>query len=449
MNIRQKTLLLIFLFNSLFFVNHLMSSDISGYPSNPLKAVEYSASNLNLPSPDNNVVTIEPVSNVKIEPVLEVLSEDIGKKAKVVMYLSVMGSGIMLPFYYEESLSDYLSFRNITKKLDFSDQSDLTIYIYFGYLIESENKLCYNAYTLKTSSNNDNLDNTTVSPDLEFTPDSGIRMDNASNPGAIVDNETGIVYLYYEKHTGTPPGTQKIAKAEDGLNFSDVTTDLHASLNPRAVKLPDGTWRKYIYLNTENALKSESSKDGYTFTEDEGARYQPEENIGVYDVYVDKSGGVVLLYVGDMGGDDNVRRAYSTDGGDSFTLETDDLLGDKDLDATMKYVDPKTLLLPDGRRRLITMKRGENGAAPIVGKVAIGELHTFISSDDKNYTHEPGIRLKPEDFTEFTVWSLNDPSLVRLKDGRYRIYVAAIVTDDKCPEGRWAIISATSKGSEN
>ena len=294
-----------------------------------------------------------------------------------------------------------------------------------------------------------------VSPDLLFTPDPGIRVEYASNPGAIVDPTTGMIYLYYEDHSqGEGPGAKMIQSSTDGLNFSNPVEEgtLHARLNPRAVLLPDGTWRKYIYNQNDKTLVSESSTDGTNFTRDQGARYTLTEGdngtFGVYDIYVDHTGGVVMLYVGAMGGADNVRRAYSTDGGNTFYQETDDLLGDKELAHNMKYVDPKTVLLPDGRRRLITMRRGPNGSIPQPGVTAIGELHTFISTNGKDYYHEPGIRLKYSDFTEFEVWSLNDPVMIRLPDGRYRIYVAALITDDSptaTHDAKWVILSATSQ----
>ena len=148
------------------------------------------------------------------------------------------------------------------------------------------------------------------------------------------------------------------------------------------------------------------------------------------------------------GGSDNVRRAVSRDGGWSFTFDSDNVLKDKDLEAKKKFVDPKAFLLPDGTWRLLNMRRGENGTSPQPGVVAVGEVVTFISRNGMDFFREPGVRLKPSDFTEFPVWSLNDPVMVRLPDGRYRIYVAALV-DDTSPGApsstKWVIVSATSQ----
>lgn len=95
------------------------------------------------------------------------------------------------------------------------------------------------------------------------------------------------------------------------------------------------------------------------------------------------------------------------------------------------YVDPNVLVLADGRMRLITMKQATT-------------LYSFISSDGRNFALEQGYRLHLNDFTGFKVSSLNDPKLVRLKDGRYRIYVAALV-DRGDSKPLWTIVSATTK----
>ena len=71
-------------------------------------------------------------------------------------------------------------------------------------------------------------------------------------------------------------------------------------------------------------------------TSTDGVRYVPEledrGTIGVYDHFVDSSGGVVLLHVGDMRGANNVRRAYSPPGnnGWTFRFESGNILGDAD-----------------------------------------------------------------------------------------------------------------------
>ncbi|MFQ5343338.1 MAG: sialidase family protein, partial [Anaerolineae bacterium] len=286
--------------------------------------------------------------------------------------------------------------------------------------------------------------------ELNFVPDPGFRIEDASNPAASVDPETGTVYLFYEDRS-TMPGRRMVATSSDGLSFSAgrPPTEVDNPHHPFHVRLPDGAWRKYLFDQVEG-LKSESSPDGIHYTPDPGVRYtlQPGDNgtAGVHDQYVDPAGGVVLLYIGDMGGVNNVRRAYSPpgDNGWTFAFEDDNVLGDVDAGGGgNSYVDPKSILLPDGRRRLFTMRGGP--APPQPGVRAAGAIYSFISDDGKTYALEPGVRLTPDAFTEFDVWSLNDPVVVRLPDGRYRMYVAALVTDGP-GDNQWVIVSATTVG---
>src|SRR5262249_25971716 len=150
-------------------------------------------------------------------------------------------------------------------------------------------------------------------------------------------------------------------------------------------------------------------------------RYSPQPGdrgmIGVYDHFVDSAGGVVLLYIGDMFGRNNIRRAYSPpgDNGLNFRFERGNLLGDDDAGGGgNSYVDQKSIRLADGRVRLFTMKQGS--------------IYSFISDDEgKTFRLEPGIRLQPASFPDVPVKSLHDPWVVRLPDGRYRMYVCASV----------------------
>ncbi len=57
-------------------------------------------------------------------------------------------------------------------------------------------------------------------------------------------------------------------------------------------------------------------------------------------------------------------------------------------------------------------------------------IYSFTSSDDGySFTRDPSTRLDRASFTETTLTSLNDPVVVRLPDGRYRMYVASLRAD--------------------
>ena len=272
-------------------------------------------------------------------------------------------------------------------------------------------------------------------PALRFTPDQGIRMDYAALAQATV-SEDGLIYLFYGD-TSDKRLKQPIASSPDGLLFTEGETSDGSVRHPYAIALPDGTWRRYI-LNTDNVITSESSLDGKVFTPDDGIRYSPSEEdmgtLGTYDIFVDPDGGVVLLYVGDMRGLNNVRRAYSPpgDNGWTFSYELGNILGDDEAGGGSRtYVDIKSVGLPDGRRRLFAMREGT-------------QILSFISDIElRSFSLELGVRLSKDDFTELEVISLHDPMTIRLPDERYRMYLHLHITDARGAD-KTVIVSATT-----
>ncbi len=263
-----------------------------------------------------------------------------------------------------------------------------------------------------------------------FVFDSGLRVINATNPAPGVDPVTGQVWLYYADQT---THRTMLRVSDDGLTFGAATEPSSWKNDPRNTLMPDGQrWRRYQYDPRTTLLTSSISTDGASFTAESGTRYAPQPDdhgvIGVYDLFSDRSGVVVLLYIGDLMGRNNVRRAWSRDGGLSFTFDHGNILGDDDAGGgPNSFVDEKTLRLPDGRLRLFTMRKNV--------------IYSFISNDDGlTFTFEPGARLQFTDYKEATLTSLNDPVVVRLPDGRYRMYVASLRSDNV-----WTIVSATTR----
>lgn len=286
-----------------------------------------------------------------------------------------------------------------------------------------------------------------VSTDVSFIPDEGIRMMYASNAGAKLD-EDGNMLLLYEANGSDLTG-QYIATSEDGLNFEDEGEQVayEEAGAFRSKQLPDGTWISYGFNTTKGitgtCLTSQSSEDGVTFTEDEGCRYELQEDdngrMGVYEFFNDSKGNVVLLYLGDLEGMNNVRRAYSTDNGQTFTFTNGNVLGDEnDGGGSNSYVDQKVTVMENGDVFLVAMKQGN--------------IYGFISTDDgetfEPYSDEP--LLVPDDFTHEEyglVRSLHDPQIVTLEDGRYRIYVTALFGEREAgvtEGGLSTLVSATS-----
>lgn len=246
-----------------------------------------------------------------------------------------------------------------------------------------------------------------------FTPDPGMRKNDASNPG-IYQDKNGIFYLYYR---------DKVATSADGLNFSDGM-QVSGTNDFRGIKLPDGAWRIYYWdergrtPSTNFGLKSKSSKDGAHYIDDPGYRYQLHESdlgtAGIHEFFVDNLGGVVLLYIGDLLGLNNIRRAYSKDNGWTFNFEKGNILGDANDGKPGTFIDHKIVTFGDGKKRLYAVRQGS--------------IYSFISSDDgKTFAQEPGVRLSPSDFTEFDIAGFSDPVFIKLLDGRWRVYATAFL----------------------
>lgn len=271
--------------------------------------------------------------------------------------------------------------------------------------------------------------------DLRFVPDPGVRVEQASSPEAGIDL-TGLVYLYYEDQAAQGPGgPARVALSVDGLDFQPGAVPADRANDPRRVRMPDGAWRLY-QLTREATLTSSYSADGLQFTEEPGIRYssavEDRGEMGIYELFADSTGGVVMLYLGDLHGLNNTRRAYSTDGGLSFHYERGDVLGDASLGGGGRsYVDITTHPLPDSRRRLFAMQGGQG-------------IYSFVTADEGvTFTPEPGARVSKADWTEFQVVGLFDPTVVRLPDGRYRMYVCGQI-DEAGGRSRTVILSATT-----
>lgn len=276
------------------------------------------------------------------------------------------------------------------------------------------------------------LELTSSSKNPRLVPDAGFRIERAGLPFATVSS-SGITYLGY----GDVSGGEAFQSSSDGLNFSNrvVVSYSNRSVDSRRTLMPDGTtWRLY-QMNQQGVMTSYISSDGNVFTAEPGTRYTAPASdngrTGVYDLYTTSDGAVVLIYLGDLLGANNLRMAKSTDNGVNFTFLKDNVLGDAN--AGGSFVDNKTIALPDGRRRMFTMR--------------FGELQSFITTDGYSWSREPGARVNFRDFASagVTIYSLNDPVAVFDKNGRIKVYVAAATAAhaDQPGNTNWAIVSAT------
>ncbi len=294
-----------------------------------------------------------------------------------------------------------------------------------------------------------------IAAELNFVPDPGVRIDNGAVPEAGIDQKTGEVFLYYS----IGPDKYRVTSLDGGLSFTDPETPTDSNNDPRGVLMPgpdesgNPVWRRLRWEPAEGAFISLVSGDGASYSPEEGVRYDPPdtENPGVYTVFTTAEGRVGLMYIGDMGTTTgNVRLAYSDDNGESFRLADDNPLGDAGShDEGLNQRDPAANLLEDGRIRVYTMVQG-GPQAPHPGVRAVTSIFSFTSDDDgSSFEADAGVRLAPEDFSAFDVWSLNDPSVVQLPDGRYRMYVAGLISEDAdASDAHWVILSATSESPD-
>lgn len=258
-----------------------------------------------------------------------------------------------------------------------------------------------------------------------FKPDPGIRVEGGIPSAGIAPD--GTVYLYYNAKG------EMVATSSDGLTFGAGTKPTTFPYDPRNTALKNG-WRRYAFDMVLGYVVSRTSVDGITFTAEAGARYMPDASdnseIGIIAAFTDTKGGVVMLYIGDLHGKNNIRRAYSTDDGATFSFVEGNVFGDDNAGGGgQTYVDQRVLKLPDGSYRIYCMKGGT--------------IYTYTMTADGEQITSEGKLLGPSDFTEFTVKSLHDPSAIRLPDGRYRVYMGAML--NTANGQKEVILSATSQ----
>lgn len=275
-----------------------------------------------------------------------------------------------------------------------------------------------------------------------FTPDSGVRLEQASNAGVRM-SEDGTLSLVYQDRQANGDKMTTSTESSDWLNF-DRGESLKDRSNFYIVKLADSSYKTFGYnptkgLEGNSCLTSKSSTDGVNFTADSGCRYtlQPDDNgsMGVWDVFTTQTGKVILLYIGDMKGKNKVREAISSDNGETFTFYKDNVLGDAN--EQQSYVDQRSFRMSDGNILLVAMKSGN--------------IYEFLSTDDgETFTVNPTPVLTKDSFPGMNAIGLNDPQLAQLPDGRMRIYVTLSIAQPDATPGDDSkvtadLVSATSK----
>jgi len=275
--------------------------------------------------------------------------------------------------------------------------------------------------------------------DLDFVADPGVRVDHASLAKPFVD-EQGRVHLFYQSEPS--PHRSLYATSADGLTFEGNRPEQPGDLryHPFRVRMPNGLWRMFSWSPQTLQVTSRSSSDGVTFSADFGVRYSLAADdkgwMGIHDEYVDGTARVVMLYLGDKTGLNNTRRAVSADNGWTFTFDRGDVLGDSAAaargGASAAYVDQKSTRLEGAARRLFAMKQG-------------CAIYSFFTADGDVYAIEPGWRVSINSWPDLSIRSLHDPLVVRLPDGRFRMYLAASLNGAPGTAAHSVIVSATTR----
>ncbi|MBN2065648.1 MAG: exo-alpha-sialidase, partial [Candidatus Thermoplasmatota archaeon] len=223
----------------------------------------------------------------------------------------------------------------------------------------------------------------------------------------------------------------------DGLTFEKVGIAIHNGepgsmeemvSNSAIIELNNGSYRM-IYEgrddNYDRRLFSAFSDDGYTWSKEEGIRFQ-DYGDGKPDELFTSVPETIRLDNGDL-------RMYYTRGVSSATAISHDegLTWEKEgnLDLGRIVIDPDILRLDDGSYKLFFTTFDE--------EFGVGAQYVMSASsyDGITLTIDSGKRLEPISINNL----LLDPDIIRLSDGPYRMYFSEMQDD-----GSIRILSAIS-----
>lgn len=282
----------------------------------------------------------------------------------------------------------------------------------------------------------------------------GMVVDYGSNAMPVYQDEERLVLAYENRATSlyeAPGDKARFLETTDGFTFSTLTSDESAlyDYRPPALEMPDGSYRRFVYMPERGGVVAMTSADGVDFEEQEGLAYEVESDgernpryFGVSTMFVDSQGGVVLLY--NVTNDSNhivVNRAYAADGW-NFELTHENVLGDSL--PTDNYPDPHTFVDGDGTVWLVVMHRAFHEKAPPLERG--GSIQLYKSVDDGGTFDYVGQVMAWDDFDEWDVYSLNDPKIFRMGDQLHIVCAAMIPdesTDSEEESFKWILVQAT------
>lgn len=193
-----------------------------------------------------------------------------------------------------------------------------------------------------------------------------------------------------------------VLSSPDGLNFTRRTARVPGVIQSQSfIRLADGRYRMYYaYSQTQTELRSATSTDGLTWTEEAGVRFTfPRAGV---PFVAPIGGGYRLFYV-----NGTTFSAFSTDGL-TFTAEGTSFPG-----LGMNIADPSVVEVP-GEGYLMTLSDFGSGTTD-------GYARLWLARSTNGLTWT--LDLQP--FLREAGFSHVDPSaLLPLGDGRYRVYYA-------------------------
>ena len=248
-----------------------------------------------------------------------------------------------------------------------------------------------------------------------FTEDNvSLRISGVSPEAALLDD--GSVRLYV---TGGMQG-MTLYKAGDGLTFTEETASLPLGADPTLIRLGDGTYR--MYYNDRDTIKTATSPDGLTWTEETSTGISNTNNNGAWGVpdSVELPDGRIRLYwvdtpiyVNPPNGYEVVKSAVSTDG---VTFTEENGYRTEDTDGEGGWADPHVLLAEEGNWvglfSFIPPFTEENPNVPMT-------LHVGTSLDGLTWS------IESEPIITVTGGHVGDPASYPLGDGSYRVYHVA------------------------
>ncbi len=273
----------------------------------------------------------------------------------------------------------------------------------------------------------------------------------------------------------------------DGLMAETPSTDIDTTSETACTPLAYRIFKHNGALGGfGNAVVSECSQDGQWFMAESGERLISEDGgkLGVSTAFT--LGNQIQLFTMD-GQSPNAQGEFqhrvwhyqAEDAvGDRFSLvSADPLQSGPSLEAKDRQNDPAAYTLADGNAVIMTMRQHNGPINPpnvITGEIygwsvaasnpsKVNALLPGQALDTSEHTDHSALPLiRAEDFSQagHAVYSINDPSLMQLADGAYRLFVGALVNIDMLPENKallecaediaggkysWVILSATSR----